>query len=80
MSEFKLPVLGLPSPTAQSTTSSTEVGRWGILGGGILYSLKPHRLEAYYRKDLKSEKVFNKYLNDRRVHCIDPYLHFEAIH
>ena len=77
---MKLPVLGFPSPTAQSTTSSTEVGRWGILGGGILHEPCPY--DVRYRKDLSNKTAFETYLAERRDRCTDPYFgrYFEAIH
>ncbi len=81
MSEFKLPVLGFPSSTVQSsvTVRSTEA-----IGGGLLSALysPPEPRTDYYRADIRTESGLREYLNQRRVHLLDPYehLYWDTIH
>lgn len=78
---WRLPILGFPSSTAQSsvTISSTEVRRWGILGDPR-WLAEPQT--DYYRADIRTESGLREYLNQRRVHLLDPYpgLYFDSVH
>ena len=48
------------------------LGMGGILGEVLMPSSK-QRYDVRYRKDLNNETAFNKYLSERRAHCMDPY-------
>jgi hypothetical protein len=51
---------------------STKLKLLGLPEGATLYMQRP-RLTARYRADLNSQEAFEKYLDERRAHLIDPF-------
>ena len=79
----RLPVLGFPSPTAQSTTSSTEAGCWGILGGRDIARSRTASLRRSLSCRLEQQSgIRNISGGSVALNCVDPYQgsYFDSVH
>ena len=47
----------------------------GLPEGATLYVLERPRWIVRYRPDLRSQEAFEKYLDQRRAHLVDPFEH-----